>query len=365
MMRPEWIILTAATVLRIIFAYWNVFISPIIGSGDDAQGFHDNALNIANNTYTSSYSREQSYMFFLGYIYRITGFESQFFGSLISCIAWALSAVILIKIFDELGIKKLKLIGLIFYVALPSSVIYTSLTMREPFMLFFINCFVLSFLNLYKNNKIYINGLMAALFGIFIVLLNISFITSIAFIIMSGIIIKFTKQNCVEYLLLITFIALFFYFITTNIPLNYFNGNSLIDIINIRQDHFQKFARASYENGFITDSKLSLAKFIVISFKNYMIQPVDFDKMILKDYLLFLENLIRVGMFFLAVIGLMKSIVSNNTRYVFLFFLYLVIELTWASYTINWGTAVRHHLPSYGILTVLSIYSLKLCKKIV
>lgn len=361
-MRPEWIILIIAVLLRIIAAYWNTYISPLIGSEYDALGFHDGALKIANKTYTS-YSIEQSYMYFLGFMYRITGISSQFFGSLLSCTAWFLSTVALFKIFEKLEIKKHKLTGVAFYVALPSSVIYTSLTMREPFMLLFINCIVLSFLNLYKRKEIYLSALLIIVFSIFIIMLNISFITSIALMILSVLIIKFTKNNCLKYFIAISILSLIIYFFINIIPIYYSNDYNIIDVINARQNHIQKFARASYENGLITDYKFSLAKFVIFSFTNYMVQPIDFDKMILKDYMLFFENIIRIGMFFLALIGIVKAIYLNNVKYAFLFFTYLIIELTWASYTINWGTAVRHHLPSFGILTVLSVYSLELNKK--
>jgi hypothetical protein len=361
-MRPEWIILIIAVLLRIIAAYWNTYISPLIGSEYDALGFHDGALKIANKTYTA-YSIEQSYMYFLGFMYRITGISSQFFGSLLSCAAWFLSAVALFKIFEKLEIKKYKLTGMVFYVALPSSVIYTSLTMREPFMLLFINCMVLSFLNLYKRKEIYVSGLLIIIFSIFIIMLNISFITSIALMILSVLIIKFTKNNCLQYFIAISTLYLIIYFFINIIPIYYSNDYNIIDVINARQNHIQKFARASYENGLITDYKFSLAKFVIVSFTNYMVQPINFDKMIFKDYILFFENIVRIGMFFLALIGIVKAIYSNNVKYAFLFFTYLIIELTWASYTINWGTAVRHHLPSFGILTVLSVYALELNKK--
>lgn len=360
-MRPEWIVLIIGTVLRVIAAYWNAYIKPLIGSEYDAQGFHNGALNIANKAYTA-YSIEQSYMYFLGFIYRFTGVSTQFFGSLISCTAWFLSTVVLIQILNELDITKQKIIGIIFYVLLPSSIVYTSLTMREPFMLLAINCIVLSLLNLSKHNEIYLNGFILILFSVIIVLLNISFITCIAFIMTSILIIKFTKNKSINYILLIASLSLCLYFLITILPLYEVYENNIIDIINARQNHFQKFARASYDNGVITDSMYSFAKFIVISFINYMIQPIEISKMIFKDYLLLLENLIRIGMFFLALIALIKSMVLNNIKYIFLFFTYLIIELTWASYTINWGTAVRHHLPSFGILTVLSIYAVNFGK---
>jgi hypothetical protein len=38
----------------------------------------------------------------------------------------------------------------------------------------------------------------------------------------------------------------------------------------------------------------------------------------------------------------------------FVFLSYLVIETIWSLGTVNWGTAIRHHLPSIGLLVVVA-----------
>ena len=35
---------------------------------------------------------------------------------------------------------------------------------------------------------------------------------------------------------------------------------------------------------------------------------------------------------------------------------YLALESIWSLGTINWGSSIRHHLPSYGILLIMSFY---------
>lgn len=350
-------LLIVAMAIRTILAYWNVNISPIFGSEYDAKGFHEGAISISNGMH-SSYSIEQSYMYFLGYVYRFTGIKSQFFGSTISCVAWMGSAIVLMKIFDELDVKKIKFFWISIYATLPSTILYASLTMREPFMLLLINLIALCILNIYKKNKIYSNIFLITLCCIILYLLNISFITTIIFLLISSLIVRFTKNNCSQYVALMTILTAFGYFYLNIHENNYLH--ELIELINNRQEHFQRFARASYINTIISNTYLSQAKFIFISFANYMTQPIDLHRMILKDYILLYENLIRLIMFILSIFGLIKAMLRNNIWYVLLFFTYLMIELTWASYTINWGTAARHHMASFGILTILSIYSMSI-----
>ena len=93
-----------------------------------------------------------------------------------------------------------------------------------------------------------------------------------------------------------------------------------------------------------------------------MLQPIGEKNLIYKDYIAIIENLIRVSMFLIAIIGFIKHFKEKNIKYLILFFSYLTIEITWASYTINWGTAIRHHIPSFGLLTVLSIYAINKIK---
>jgi hypothetical protein len=36
----------------------------------------------------------------------------------------------------------------------------------------------------------------------------------------------------------------------------------------------------------------------------------------------------------------------------FVFINYFILELIWSMGTVNWGTALRHHIPSFGLLVI-------------
>lgn len=36
--------------------------------------------------------------------------------------------------------------------------------------------------------------------------------------------------------------------------------------------------------------------------------------------------------------------------------MYLFLELIWSFGTVNWGTALRHHIPSIGLLIVCALH---------
>jgi hypothetical protein len=235
--------------------------------------------------------------------------------------------------------------------------------MREPYILLIINSILLISLYIYKNNNnIYFKIFLIIILSVFLVLLNLSFISLILFLLFNFIIIKINNDDSFKFLFINIFIFGLLYYLIIVSPFFSEIRNNLIDFINARQNNTQKFARASYENGLITGENLSFARFIAVSFFNYMLQPIGEKNLIYKDYIAIIENLIRISMFLIAIIGFIKHFKEKNIKYLILFFSYLTIEITWASYTINWGTATRHHIPSFGLLTVLSIYAINKIK---
>ena len=72
------------------------------------------------------------------------------------------------------------------------------------------------------------------------------------------------------------------------------------------------------------------------------------------------ENILRLILFILFFVrGNYKNYIIRN-----LFIIYIVIEIIWSSGTANWGTAIRHHVPSWGLLIVCCLYNRYNIKKL-
>ena len=102
--------------LRFLVAVWNGFFGPSFGADGDALMFHDVALYVSNTgVFEAKYNIGWVYSIFLGSVYYLT-LNSIFIGSLLSCFAWLISAIVLNKSIQLLGIhQKYRNRALFFY----------------------------------------------------------------------------------------------------------------------------------------------------------------------------------------------------------------------------------------------------------
>ena len=123
--------LRAGLFLRVVVAAWNAFFGPSYGAEADALAFHLRAVEYAKDLVLDDFILGRIYSYVLGIVYNITT-DSLFLGSLLSCAAWLLSALLLIKSMQMLGIDKSNQAkAVLIYALLPSSVMYTGVTLKE------------------------------------------------------------------------------------------------------------------------------------------------------------------------------------------------------------------------------------------
>ena len=98
---------------------------------------------------------------------------------------------------------------------------------------------------------------------------------------------------------------------------------------------------------------LGLVKTTLAIFANYMFAPFPWQIGSINDVYALLESMLRCVLLFFAVSSWRRSSGELRSCYGFLLIVVLCMEFYWALGTINWGTAIRHHLPSYSILVLL------------
>jgi len=134
-----------------------------------------------------------------------------------------------------------------------------------------------------------------------------------------------------------------------------FNVNAgLGSAIQARHDSWQQAARASYSIGVRVNSDLDLLFFTPVALFNYLFQPFPWRATTILDWALVIENLLRGYLLFRAVANFYHSCGERRVCIGLVFSGFLVIEIIWALGTINWGTAVRHHIPALGLLLLCS-----------
>ena len=107
-------------------------------------------------------------------------------------------------------------------------------------------------------------------------------------------------------------------------------------------------ARAEYGNLFFANQPLT----IVPTFLAYQLMPLPPQMRTPADVIAFIQNLFRVWLIW--VYWRYRNRVDQNTRNSLsvLFLMWLVVDVIYATGTINWGTASRHHIKSFALLLV-------------
>ena len=347
--------------LRFLVAIWNGFYGPSIGAEGDALVFHEIAVEVSRfGVFDTKFNIGWLYSYFLGTIYYFTTLNSLFLGSLLSCIAWLISALFLNKSIKVLGVqKKYRDLALLAYALIPSSILFTSVTLREVYQLLFVNILIFSSLMILvrKNHKFWFLLMFAAIgmgalhFGLVLyamlgALLTIYF-TSI-------------KRNRILSVELIIFyipsVAILAYIgITFGLELVPFEfERGLAGAVQAYQSGHNE-ARAMYTLKPEIDGLVGLIIFMPVSLFQYLLEPMPWKIATPLDLALFIENIFRVALIFFSLRTFSKLNVVLKTPVFFLITMFMALEMLWALGTVNWGSAVRHHIPAMGILVIIGI----------
>jgi hypothetical protein len=127
----------------------------------------------------------------------------------------------------------------------------------------------------------------------------------------------------------------------------------LEDVRVFRQDAVAFSGRTTYGTMLDTSSVLGFVKVIPVIFANYMFAPYPWHIENVKDIYAMLESMLRFVLLLFAVYSWRRSSGEVRSYYGFLLIVVLGMEFMWAFGTVNWGTAIRHHLPGYSVIVLL------------
>jgi hypothetical protein len=360
--------------LRLAIAFVNGFIGPTIGASDDSFGFHLMAVEYSQSLVIDVFVLTHIYTYILGIFYFITT-DSLFLGSALSALAWLASAFILLRIMRILSFKtSIQWRVMLLYALIPTSIMYTGITLREPFQLLFIN------LALYAALKIYFHRSMAhwpvlLLAAVGMGVLHGALLVTGVFIIV-GTLFLITSRNrkgvSFTKVVLVTPIVILCLFYGFSLFTSFSYGGRLDDGLSLAVQVYQEGtlssaydARANYRtevaiNDGLGGLILSLPSFLF----QYLFEPMPWKISSIVDVVALLENILRFWLIWNALKYLVGSYLNKpmfvahnyfgHERCILLIFLsYLIMETLWSLGTSNWGTASRHHLPSLGLLLVM------------
>ena len=379
------IIIFTGFIIKLFIVISQIFFELPLTQTDPA-AFHNEAVNFAvylkNNFLNLNFSGYEYkpgwyYSVFIGIFYFIFG-ESKILGGVISCVVWLFSAIIFLNILAKINLKNFQfyLLLLVYCFLFPISFYYTTLMLREVYLLLFINLIIFGLFNL--NTKKNINFIKKRKIN-YSILINI-----LVLIISSYLLIKFHKAYNI-------FFSIYFPVIIVMLLINYFKLDSYIksywflglilaipilhvygildliffQIVNYQTGHFSNnwiFRADYYSRPELVNLDYSLLNFfshILKNIFNYFFQPTILKITTLKDLILFFENLLRI--IFITIIFL-KTFDSSkkNLIYYLCLVMFFLMEFVYSQATINWGGASRHHVPVIGLMLILLCYPKKL-----
>ncbi|MEK4191779.1 hypothetical protein NYE59_01705 [Paenibacillus sp. FSL L8-0323] len=351
--------------LHHIISFMNAYIGTTLGADTDAMGFHVAAQ--IQSSVTGSFELKVGsgfYIQMLAYLYKAFG-PSQFTGQMTSAIGYVLSSIVFIKLMTRIGVKRHQGKLLFLFGALPTVfflttvilresweilsfllIIYTALGLRNKkslrqFVVFFMSVFMLALLH---------NGMMA--FAPVIILLSFLWIYSK----------KEGQKSAVGkrvIAVLISCMAIGAWFVINNSGISSTASSavasgSVVDYANAYRDGSAHDSRASYGISNSDSSLFGLVKTFPLMLFYYMFAPLPWQISNIADVYAAIESLFRFLLLYFAYKTWKKSVGEERRKMKYLLLTFIALECLWSLGTINWGTAMRHHLVGYGLLLLVA-----------
>lgn len=344
-----------------MIAFVNAYLGTVIGADADAATFHLQASEMTQGIYVASLGPGTwIYVHFLALFYSLFG-PSHFFGEELSVLAFALSCVVLVRIGDLIGIARFRTGLLLLFGLSLSGLIFLSITLRESWQVLFVLLSTYWALRVRSRmNGLNIIGLLLSAVGlgflheglapyaIFLVIFSLYWGIGTGRV--ADILWKRVLLLTVAVLVLVALVASVKQLGGASAALA--SGKALEYAQDYRLNSVQD-ARAAYGVALDASTPLSFAATLPMVLIQYMFAPFPWQVRAPLDLEAMLEGMARMILLYTSWRAWRLSSGETCNRLGFLLILFLTMELLWSLGTINWGTAVRHHVLAYGLLVLV------------
>jgi hypothetical protein len=352
--------------LHQIIAFTNAYYFTIIGADTDASSFNKIGCNLAESGVFTFGGGSIFYENLLGVAYWLLGC-SLFLGEQLSVFAFALSCVVLIKILRQLNLLRYQAPILIAFGALPTMVIYGSITLRESFQVLF---FMLA---VYFGIKMHLKGVLDVNFLLFILsVLAMGLFHKGLFAYMFFLVILFMvfsiKPSChlwcikKRQLLLFLFAPIIWVGLFFLVKLHFNGLGPLTAIINV--DVFEYIsnyrmslheARATYGLELCFSSPLAFFPSVFMLYLYYLFLPFPWQIENILDIYASGESILRFVLLYYSVKNWWNAYGVQRRLFGLMLAIFFSMSFLWALGTNNYGTAMRHNMLTWWILVVLGM----------
>jgi hypothetical protein len=345
--------------LRVLIAAWNAWVGPTPGADLDALGAHLAAQEVAKNAeFLPLKMGTTQYINFLAGVYLLL-FPSQFIGAAASVLAWYVGAKALVGAMQLLALgDRQRELAVTIYCFMPSAVLLTGVTLREPFQMALLNLAVLYFLRAClrwgKQNWLYFIAslsLAGTLHGALLASGILFAVLAVMCYAMLGRRVSLSLRAIPVALAAAGILMAGVNFFTT---FSYDLSDGLLSAVEVYQDKLLSIdARTHYKEQVSIGSGAGMVVYFAWSLLQYWLEPFPWRTLTAADVILVAENGVRLCLMVMAIRNAYRAQGSERRILICLGVSYLLIEFIWSIGTINWGTALRHHLPSLGMLVMV------------
>jgi len=351
----------ATFVAHATVAVVNAYHHTVTGADKDAIRFYKDAvIYVEENVrdWAMFDAAGQTYSQFLATIFRLTGTKSFFLAEVLSCLAISVAGVILVLTFPLIGDSARRATLLLMFGFLPASLILCSITIRESFQCLFTILLARAALQLRESPRLrkvlelclYAIALGAShhgltVFALFTVLVAITWaygyrasqyrhLRRVTAVFLAAVIVIFALSGEKR----------------TGALGTLQSGKLLQELGDFRERVPQADARTNYTVELNTNSFTGLALSLPAVIVFYLFAPFPWQVQTPGDLIACGEGILRGLLIFFTFLAWREAEGEKRKRILFLFSLFAVAETLWAIGTVNWGTAVRHHLPAYALI---------------
>jgi hypothetical protein len=336
-----------------VAAFINAFITPLSSAWGDLYRFHD--LAAAGTT------EGQPYAFLLGAVYRTLG-TSFWLGETVSVLVFALSLILFIDLQVQLKLDKRLAGSVLIYGLMPSPLIHCSVTMREVYQCFGLLLAIQSLLKLRSTafNPKWIAALLMALF--LMVSMHQSMAAFAVLVLTLGIPWALRGQGSIGAVLALAILftspwllpKLANTFAEDSKTVRAYEDGKLLNYVA----HYREGVNASRSDYGLRISSDSIPEFIETTslvVAMYFIAPLPWQMSSILDIYALVEVWVRMVLFWGCWQAYKSAEKESRNSITLCLTLALTMEVMWGLGTTNWGTAIRHHVPAFGVVAAIGL----------
>lgn len=344
-----------------LVAFWNAYVGTVVGADQDAATFHLQAAGLAQgyDVVNLAGTGTSFYVHFLAGAYRLFG-ASHFLGEELSVLGVALSCAVLVRICGLLGAPRFAP-GLVALFGLSlSGLIFLSITLRESWQVLFVLLSTDWALRVRgRVSPLHVAGLLLSAAGLGA--LHNGLVPYAAFLVVFSLFWGLGTGRAADVVwkraLLLLLAAAVLLLAAAWVQKFGGAGAALASgkALEYAQDyrlHSVQDARAAYGVMLDVSTPAGFAGTLPVVVVQYMLAPFPWQIGSPLDIEAMGEGWGRLALLVTSWRAWRRSAGEARSRVGFLFGLLLTMEFLWSLGTINWGTAIRHHVLAYGLLAL-------------